>query len=117
VFVTGDLSLTGTVTLDLVDLGSYLWQVDDKLTLISYTGTLTANSLFSFADGNDGLLADGETFTFDGVQWVFDYDDALEGSNFTADSAGTYVTMTVIPEPRAALLGGLGLLALLRRRR
>jgi uncharacterized protein (TIGR03382 family) len=27
------------------------------------------------------------------------------------------VTLTVIPEPSAALLGGLGLLALLRRRR
>jgi fibronectin-binding autotransporter adhesin len=117
VYSSGDLSLTGTVTLSLLDLGTYLWQVNDKLTLISYTGTLTANSLFSYADGNDGLLADGEIFTFDGVQWVFDYDDTLEGTNYTGDSAGTFVTMTVVPEPRAALLGGLGLLMLLRRRR
>jgi autotransporter-associated beta strand protein len=120
VFSAGDLSLAGTVTLSLLDTGSYVWQVNDKLTLISYLGSLTANSLFSYAGGDfnsDGKLQDDETFTFDGAQWVFNYNDTLEGSNYTGDSAGTYVTMTVIPEPRAALLGGLGLLALLRRRR
>ena len=33
------------------------------------------------------------------------------------DNTGIYLTHTVVPEPRAALLGGLGLLMLLRRRR
>lgn len=32
-------------------------------------------------------------------------------------NGGTYVTLTVVPEPGAALLGSLGLLAMLRRRR
>jgi MYXO-CTERM domain-containing protein len=39
-------------------------------------------------------------------------------ANFGAGDVNGYVTQfTAVPEPRAALLGGLGLLALLRRRR
>lgn len=115
--ITGDLSLAGTVTLDLVKLGVASWSIGDKLTLISYTGSITANSFFNFADGNDGKLLDDEVFDFDGAQWQFNYDDLTEGSNYTADASGKFVTMTVIPEPSAALLGALGTLALLRRRR
>lgn len=117
VYSAGNLSLTGTVTLSLLESGSYAWQPNDKLTLISYSGSLTSNSLFSFADGNDGLLAENETFSFDGAQWVFKYTDTVEGSNYFGDSVGNFVTMTVIPEPHTALLSGIGLLALLRRRR
>lgn len=40
----------------------------------------------------------------------------LTGS-FTVDSGTSALYLNVVPEPRAALLGGLGLLALLRRRR
>lgn len=120
VFSAGNLSLAGTVTLNLIDLGSYIWQAGDKITLISYSGILAANSLFSYADGNDGLLQDDEIFSYDGIQWAFNYNDTLEGTNYTSDSSGTFVTMTAlaaIPEPNTALLGALGVLALLRRRR
>ncbi|NQX00808.1 autotransporter-associated beta strand repeat-containing protein, partial [bacterium] len=73
--ITGNLSLAGTVTLDLVKLGAGTWAVGDKLTILSYTGSITANSFFNFVDGGDGKLTDDETFSFDGAEWVFDYND------------------------------------------
>ncbi len=39
------------------------------------------------------------------------------GGGWTANSTDAQLDLTVVPEPSAALLGGLGLLALLRRRR
>jgi hypothetical protein len=50
---------------------------------------------------------------------LFNYNDTAAGTNYTGDLTGSsYVTMTAIPEPNvAALVGGLGMLALLRRRR
>jgi hypothetical protein len=87
-----------------------------KLTLISYFGGWAPTELFTYL-GN--TLADGSTFTLGANQWMFDYDDTSGGVNFTTDQAGatSFVTMTVVPEPRAALLGGIGLLMLFRRRR
>jgi hypothetical protein len=53
------------------------------------------------------------------MDWSFNYNDTTAGTNYTGDLTGIrYVTMTAIPEPNvAALIGGLGTLALLRRRR
>jgi len=111
--ITGNLNLSGIVALDLVKLGSYTWALDDKITLASYTGVWN-NGLFTF-DGNS--VADDSSFTFDGQLWSFNYNDDTKGTNYDAEAVGSFVTMTAIPEPRAALLGGLGMLALLRRRR
>ena len=109
--VSGTLSLTG-VTLDLsgADLAG-VWQLGDKLTLISYTG----GDITSGFTGYD----DESIYTFGANQWRFDYNDGVAGDNFASDAASgtSFVTMTVVPEPGAALLGSFGLLALLRRRR
>jgi hypothetical protein len=51
-----------------------------------------------------------------GNQWYINYDDLSAGS-INGGAFTNAVTLTVIPEPAAALLGSLGLLALLRRRR
>lgn len=107
--VNGDLSLDGTVTLSLTDLGSNsLLAMGTKFTLISYLGTWDGNTFSGFADDIE--------FTMLGNDWVINYDDVSAESV----NGGTYsnaVTLTVIPEPGTALLAGLGLLALLRRRR
>lgn len=107
----GGLSLTG-VTLDLAgaNLGLNSWELGDKLTLISYTGSAISSGFTGFDDDS--------VYIFGANQWLFDYNDTLPGDNFLGEANGSFfVTMTAVPEPSAALLGGLGMLALLRRRR
>jgi len=109
--VNGDLSLTN-VSLDLAgaDLGLNTWDVGDKITLISYTGTGVTSGFTGFDDNT--------VYTFGGNDWLFDYNDTIAGNNFNLEATGSnFVTLTVVPEPSAALLGGLGTLLLLLRRR
>ena len=121
-YSTGTLDITNGVgplgtTLTLTELFSGTLALNSKLTLISYTGGWTSGELFNYLGST---LADDSTFTLGANEWLFNYDDTTGGSNFIPNQsgAGTYVTMTVVPEPNvAALLGGLGVLALLRRRR
>lgn len=109
--VNGALSLTD-VSLDLsaADLGLNIWDVGDKVTLISYTGTGITGGFTGFDDDT--------VYTFGSNQWLFNYDDAFAGDNFNPEATGSsFVTLTVVPEPGVALLGGLGALLLMRRRR
>jgi len=81
--------------------------VGDKVTLFAYeTGNLS---------GTFHGLSNGSTFNGAGGLWQIDYFDTTAGLN--GGSGDTFATITAIPEPAAALLGSLGLLALLRRRR
>lgn len=111
----GTLDIATGAILTLSELASATRGLGDKLTLISYTGAWN-NGLFSYL-GNP--LADDSTFTLGTNLWKFDYNDLSGGNNFSADQSGAtgFVTLTAVPEPAAALLGSLGLLALLRRRR
>jgi MYXO-CTERM domain-containing protein len=116
--VSGDLNLTGTVDLTLADLATggpaLAFAENTVFTLINYTGSWNSGT-FTF-DGN--ALADGGTFTAGLNTWIIDYDATTGGSNFSGEYlAGSFVNITAVPEPVAALLGGLGLLTLLRRRR
>jgi autotransporter-associated beta strand protein len=75
--VTGNLSLTGTVTLNLLETGTGSWELGtplgdhfgitpaDKLTLISYNGTWNGG-LFTYL-GN--VLLDDSYFMLNGQQW------------------------------------------------
>jgi hypothetical protein len=81
--------------------------VGNKFTLFGYTTSITGTF--------DGL-ADGAEFNDDLANlWMIDYNDTSAGLN---GGIGTsFVTITAIPEPSAALIGGLGILAMLGRRR
>jgi autotransporter-associated beta strand protein len=112
--VTGLLSLAGVdlgldaATLDNLGLNS--WATGDRLTLFSYNGS-------GITSGFNGYNDDA-AYTFGGNQWRINYNDTIAGSNFTPQATGSnFVTMTVVPEPQAALVGGLGMMLLLRRRR
>ncbi|MCW1925732.1 autotransporter-associated beta strand repeat-containing protein [Luteolibacter arcticus] len=108
--VSGTLTLVSGTILDLVQLGTYT--MGNKFTLFGYaTGSLAG----TFSDTGNVELNDGDTFSDAGGLWQIDYDDTTAGLN---GGIGTrFVTVTAVPEPGAALLGGLGMLAFLHRRR
>jgi autotransporter-associated beta strand protein len=117
VAVNGTLSLTD-VSLDfdaatLAALASGSWLGGDKFTLISYSGTGITSGFVGYDDD--------ASYFFGSNEWIFNYNDTMEGNNFSGDAIANgqdqFVTMTLIPEPAAGLLGSLGLLGLLRRRR
>lgn len=101
--VNGTLSITSGALLTLEDLGAY--NEGDKFTLFAYDSLV----------GSFDSYLDDTTYTFNGGEWMFDYNDTTAGLN--GGSGTNYITITAVPEPAAALLGGLGMLALLRRRR
>lgn len=113
---TGTLDITAGSILTLTELASGTLAINSKLTLINYMGGWVNTELFTYLGST---LNDGDTFTLGSNQWKFDYDDTTGGSNFASDQLGasSFVTMTVVPEPSAVLLGGLGALCLMRRRR
>lgn len=101
----GALTYGGTMTLDIgviFGIGTYSWNLFD---MASETGTFTTISL---ADQYSGSLVN--------TSGVWDLTSGINTWQFT-ESTGV-LGLTVVPEPNAAMLvGGLGMLALLRRRR
>jgi autotransporter-associated beta strand protein len=105
------VNVTGTVTLS------------GALSILATGGTYAANNII-FLILNDDIDAVNGTFsglaqgataaTFGGFDWIISYEANSTGSSFLG---GNDVALRAIPEPSATLLGGLGALALLRRRR
>ena len=83
--------------------------------------THTAATGPAFVSNNSVTMATSGLTGISGRTVTFTFSDSSQGNNKT-ESIYSYIdnvtlTGTVIPEPSAALLGGLGMLALLRRRR
>lgn len=104
--VNGTLTLN-SATLSLTDFGGNSYTLGNKFTLAAYD-TLAPGSVFSG-------YADDSLYSINGGSWLFNYNDTTAGLN--GGSGNAYITITAVPEPAAVLLGGLGLLGLLRRRR
>jgi autotransporter-associated beta strand protein len=119
VAVNGQLDLTGTVSLTLTGAAMAGWTLGDKITLVSYFDI--DGSTAGWNGGTFAGIADDSPQTYGANTWRFDYNDTAGGINFTGDQASgsdaRFVTMTLIPEPSALLLGALSALGLLRRRR
>lgn len=106
--LAGDLGITTGALLDLSLFGSDAsLATGTKFSLFSYSGTWNSGTFDGYIDDSDFFLGLN--------QFRINYNDTVAGVNGGLNSS--YVTLTVVPEPRAALLGGLGLLVLLRRRR
>ena len=101
--------------------GKVEWEYDAK----------NCNDLWVLPNGNllfillnDGSDAIGGSFSglaqndivanYGGFDWRISYSADSVGNSFTG---GNDIALMAVPEPGAALLGGLGMLALLRRRR
>lgn len=92
----GNLTIAAGAVLSLVELGAPGgWAMGDKLTLISYTGTWNGG-VFTYSGSP---LGDNASFSFSGVDWLISYADTQKGLNYPTDAAGSYVTITVVPEP------------------
>lgn len=128
--ITGNLNLDGilayeftggSTTADLVNVGGTLDLTGSGISW-SNLGTYTLGNKFTLFSYNTGALTgtftgynDDTEHTFGGGLWLINYNDLTSGSN---GGTGTrFVTITAVPEPAAALLGSIGLFALLRRRR
>lgn len=109
--IAGNLSLSGTVDLVLLDLAvtRAAFPNGTTLSLASYTGSWNGG-LFRF-DGS--VLADGATFAAGDQLWTIDYDAALGGANFVGDqlAGGSFVNLVAVPEPAAIVTMGIGLAA------
>jgi fibronectin-binding autotransporter adhesin len=116
--ITGDLNLTGNTA------GSYV------LDILSLTSGNLAGGVPDFAETSrtwNILTTTGSINSFNAAYWTlntdgFTSDPAWQGDwsiglNETNNALVLNYSAYVIPEPKAALLGGLGLLLLLRRRR
>jgi autotransporter-associated beta strand protein len=135
----GTLNATGDVTWN--DNDAWVFELGSAASSLALANTTIGLSdlLNITGGGNDFLKGTGSSFTFDfagggSVGWyklvdwestttfvaedfvAFNLGSGLSGT-FTVDSGTSALYVNVIPEPRAALLGGLGMLALLRRRR
>jgi autotransporter-associated beta strand protein len=105
------INVIGTVTLSgALDIqasgGTYA--LNNMIFLILNDGADAVSGTFS------GLAQGATAANFGGFDWIISYEANSTSSSFLG---GNDVALRAIPEPSAALLGGLSALALLRRRR
>ncbi len=136
--VDGDYSQAGALTIEIAGLiaGSQHDQLNVNRvsgdSSVSLSGSLVTafsggsytngNLLFILLnDGNDaisgtfsGLAQDAIVTTYGGFDWKISYTADATGTTFIG---GNDVALMAVPEPGSVLLGSLGMLALLRRKR
>jgi autotransporter-associated beta strand protein len=109
----GSFTLTPGATIDLSFLGTVdflnaFWGVNQEWLVVDLSGSATAadSNLFSI-----GAITGGANYS----PLLGSFGITRKDGSITEDSV--YLTWTAIPEPSSALLGGIGMLMLLRRRR
>lgn len=100
------LTLNGTVTLSLNDIGTSILNMGDALLFIKTTGAVTGK----FTIGGVTIEDESTTFTVGANTFMLDYDRTIGSDTGVA-------LVTVIPEPASAMLAMLSLSAFAIRRR
>lgn len=123
----GTLTFTGNLELEagsewLVEIGGTSTTQFDRLLAageLNAGGLIAVNFIdgFTAANGDSFQIAGFSSFVDSG--YTFDFSGASLGPSLSWDTSSFSSTgvISVIPEPAAAFFGGLGLLAILRRRR
>lgn len=130
--ITGDLTILGTATTTM-ELADSLGTIGVSSDFVGVTGLLTLGGDLKITSYSGYDLTQSSSYNlFDAANFTGDFSSVTVGSNTLTKSAelwsGTFSgasyqfsqttgMLTVIPEPSSALLGGISLLALLRRRR
>jgi fibronectin-binding autotransporter adhesin len=105
--VAGIVTLSGALSLDITNAGNG-YALNSMIFLILNDGTDGVIGAFSnYAQG-------ANVASFGGFDWMISY---TANSVTNAFTGGNDVALMAIPEPSVAVLGGLGLLGCLRRRR
>lgn len=105
--VVGSVVIDSSAILSLSALGSGGWNVNDLFFLILNDGEDAISGTFSG-------YGEGSTFLLGSQSFMLTYQGDSGTQSFTG---GNDLAVMAIPEPSSALMGGLGLLMLLRKRR
>ncbi len=140
---TSTLGFNATVAGDITGTGNLIWDGGGTLTLTgtsAFDGSTTVNAsmlailgsvqttnLVFLNDGTIDLGSSGQLFVLASNYTLTDAQNDIDAGNIFGDiplfvgtetiGSDEYVIFNAIPEPSTALLGGLGFLMLLRRRR
>ena len=106
--VGGTVSLAGLLS---ITMGSFTPADGDLFFILANDGTDDISGVFSNA------ALDGSTYSLDGQDFKISYFGNHTGGGAGSFTGGNDVVLMAVPEPASALLGSLGLIALLRRRR
>ncbi len=116
--ITGSLELTGTAGSYVLDMLSLTGNTGSGGLLGETGGVLAMNSSWNIITTSAGITG------FDASAWTINTTGftassaTFDSSNFELGVSGNNLVLTYVPEPDAAMLvGSLGMLALLRRRR
>lgn len=105
--VNGTVNLTGSLDVQFSGTG---YSLNDMVFLLVNDSSDAIGGNGFFTGFNQGDIVTN----YAGLDWVISYTADSFGNTFTG---GNDIALRAIPEPSAALLGGLGVLAMLRRRR
>jgi autotransporter-associated beta strand protein len=108
--VTGTVNLTGTLSLSSIPM-SFSAVNDDLIFILLNNGTDAITGTFA------GLANGATVGNFGGKNFIISYFANGDSAGSPSFIGGNDIALMAIPEPSTALLGALGLLALLRRRR